>query len=277
MNPDLSGKVAVVTGASRGVGQRIAVRLGAHGAAVALIARTESALNTTAAEIASKGGKSLVLPADLSKADPALVSTLKARIDAELGTPTILVNAAGVFGPIALLKDTDPVAWLETIAINALTPYLMCRAFVNGMIEAGWGRIVNLTSAAALHPPGPTNSAYGTSKVALNQMTRHLAAELAGTGVTANVFHPGDVKTEMWADIRDKVKNMGAEAEGYHQWVKWVEQTGGDDPEKAADLVLNLMRDSAASVTGQFLWIENPLQAPIPSWGEPTGTQPWRE
>lgn len=277
MNPDLSGKIAVVTGASRGVGRRIAVRLGAHGAAVALIARTESALAETAAEIASKGGKSITLPADLSKADPALVSTLKARIDAELGTPTILVNAAGIFGPIALLKDTDPAAWLETIAINALSPYLMCRAFVNGMINARWGRIVNVTSAAALHPPGPTNSAYGTSKVALNQMTRHLAAELAGTGVTANVFHPGDVKTEMWADIHNQVKSMGAEAEAYHQWVKWVDQTGGDNPEKAADLVLNLMRDSAASVTGQFLWIESPLQAPIPSWGEPTGTQPWRE
>ena len=73
------------------------------------------------------------------------------------------------------------------------------------MVDAGWGRIVNLTSAASLHPPGPMNSAYGTAKAALNQFTRHLAAELAGTGVTANVLHPGDVKTEMWADIRDRV------------------------------------------------------------------------
>ena len=72
------------------------------------------------------------------------------------------------------------------------------------MLEAGWGRIVNVTSAASLHPPGPLNSAYGTAKAALNQFTRHLAAEIAGSGVTANVIHPGDVKTDMWADIRDE-------------------------------------------------------------------------
>ena len=81
------------------------------------------------------------------------------------------------------------------------------------MIDAGWGRIVNVTSAASLHPPGPLNSAYATAKVALNQLTRHLAAEIAGTGVTANVIHPGDVKTDMWADIRDRVAVMGPEAE----------------------------------------------------------------
>ncbi|MDZ4766147.1 MAG: SDR family NAD(P)-dependent oxidoreductase [Chloroflexota bacterium] len=273
----LAGRVAVVTGASRGVGRRIAVRLGKQGAAVALIARSADALNETAAEIAAHGGKTLVLPADLSQPDYAVVTDLKARIESALGVPTILINAAGVFGPIALLKDADPAGWLETIAINTLSPFLFCRAFVGGMIAAKWGRIVNVTSAAALHPPGPTNSAYGTSKVALNQMTRHLAAELDGTGVTANVIHPGDVKTEMWADIREKVKAMGAEADGYHQWVRWVEQTGGDDPEKSADLVLNLMRDSAKDVSGQFLWIEGGLQDPIPSWGEPTSKQPWRE
>ena len=89
--------------------------------------------------------------------------------------------------------------------IDAVAPYLVTRAFVGGMVDAGWGRIVNITSAASLHPPGPMNSAYGTAKVALNQFTRHLAAELAGTGVTANVLHPGDVKTDMWADIRDRV------------------------------------------------------------------------
>ena len=93
-------------------------------------------------------------------------------------------------------------------------PYLTCRAFVGGMIERGWGRIVSFSSAAALHPPGPINSAYGTSKAALNQFTRHLAAELVGTGVTANVIHPGDVKTEMWADISDQAAELGPEAEG---------------------------------------------------------------
>jgi len=272
---DLTGKTAVVTGAGRGVGQRIALRLARHGAAVALIARSQAALEEVHAQLASEGVRTLVVPADLAQRDS--VDRAKAAIDRELGPPSILVNAAGVFGPIALVKDSDPAAWIETLAINTVAPYLTCRAFAGGMIERGWGRIVNVTSAAALHTPGPANSAYATSKVALNQLTRHLAAELEGTGVTANVIHPGDVKTEMWADIRDKAQRLGKAGEGYMQWVEWVEQTGGDDPEKAADLVMDLMSDGAANVNGRFLWIRNGLQAPIASWAAAGDAQPWRK
>jgi NAD(P)-dependent dehydrogenase (short-subunit alcohol dehydrogenase family) len=145
------------------------------------------------------------------------------------------------------------------------------------MIDAGWGRIVNITSAASLHPPGPLNSAYGTAKVALNQLTRHLAAEIEGTGVTANVIHPGDVKTDMWRDISDRVAVMGPEAEPYRQWAAWVDETGGDPPHKAVDLVMRLTSDEGATVNGRFCWVEEPLQAPIPSWGEAGETQPWRK
>ena len=114
-----------------------------------------------------------------------------------------------MFGPIALIRDSDPEDWVRTIDVDAIAPFLTARAFLGGMLDAGWGRIVNVTSAASLHPPGPLNSAYGTAKVALNQLTRHLAAEIAGTGVTANVIHPGDVQTDMWADIRDQVAVLG--------------------------------------------------------------------
>jgi NAD(P)-dependent dehydrogenase (short-subunit alcohol dehydrogenase family) len=165
---------------------------------------------------------------------------------------------------------------METIMINTIAPYLTCRAFVDGMIAGGWGRIVNVTSAAALHRPGPANSAYGTSKAALNQFTRHLASELEGTGVTANVIHPGDVKTEMWAYIRDAAHRLGSVGDAYTQWANWVEQTGGDDPEKAADLVADLMDDDAADVNGRFLWIEDGLQAPIASWNDGADLRPWR-
>ena len=99
-------------------------------------------------------------------------------------------------------------------------------------------------------------------KVALNQFTRHLAAELEGTGVTANAIHPGDVKTAMWADIRDKAGTLSDE-EGLDNWVAWVEKTGGDPPEKAAQLALDIVE---SEVNGRFLWIDDPLQTPIPSW-----------
>ncbi len=264
-----------MTGASRGVGRRIAVRLANTGASVALVARSHAALEETRNEIEVHGGRALAFPVDLG--EPHSIGPLKDAIERDLGVPSILVNAAGVFGPIDLVGDTDSAAWIETIQINAIAPYLTCRAFVGGMVQRRWGRIVNVTSAAALHTPGPANSAYGTSKAALNQFTRHLASELEGTGVTANVIHPGDVKTEMWAYIKSEAQRLGNVADAYIQWADWVAATGGDDPEKAAVLVADLMDDEAAAVNGRFLWIKDGLQAPIPSWGEPQDLQPWRK
>jgi NAD(P)-dependent dehydrogenase (short-subunit alcohol dehydrogenase family) len=267
-------RVAVVTGASRGLGREVALALAARGDRVALVARSERDLRETALLAAETGGEAAVLPLDVTQ--PAHVGRLAADVEERFGPVSILVNAAGIFGPIQLVRDGDPEAWIRTLSVNLLGPYLTCRAFAGGMIERGWGRIINFSSAAALHPPGPINSAYGTSKVALNQLTRHLAAELAGSGVTANVIHPGDVKTEMWADIRDQVRGMGPEAEGYRRWVQWVEETGGDPPRKAADLVLRLTGDEAGTLNGRFLWIEDGLQPPVPSWEPPPDERPWR-
>lgn len=190
--------------------------------------------------------------------------------------PSILINAAGVFRPIDMVNDSDPAAWIDTLMINTIAPYLMCRAFVGGVISAGWGRVVNVTLAVALREPGPAGSAYAISKAALNQFTRHLAAELNCTGVTANVIHPGDVKTDMWAYIRDASERLGSVANAYVKWANWVDQMGGDNPEKAADLVASLMRDDVAKINGRFLWIKDGLQNPIPSWGEPGKPQPSR-
>jgi NAD(P)-dependent dehydrogenase (short-subunit alcohol dehydrogenase family) len=236
-------RVAVVTGGARGVGKAIADALEGGGVRVARVARSSGTHR-----------------ADVSK--PAEVDRLVAEIERDLGTPTILVNAAGIFGPIARIVDGDPQAWLDTISIDLGGPYLCSRAFLPGMLREGWGRVISLSSAASLHTPGGYNSAYGTAKVALNQFTRHLAAELEGSGVTANVIHPGDVKTEMWADIRDQVSAVEG-ADAYQEWVEWVEGNGGDPPEKAAALVLRIVQEQE---NGRFLWIEDPLQAPIPSW-----------
>lgn len=257
-------KIAVVTGAGRGLGRRAALRLASLGASVALIARSELQLRETAALIAAAGGRAAVLPMDLTRQlSPDL---LRDSVERALGRPAILINAAGVFGPLALLRDSDPQAWIEAVMVNTVSPYVTCRAFVGGMIDAGWGRIINVSSAATLLDPGPVSSAYGTSKTALNQFTRHLASELEGTGVTANVIHPGDVKTDMWAEIRSQAEALGPEAAAYKDWAAWIGATGGDDPEKAADLIAHIVSNEGAAASGQFLWIENGLRRPIPSW-----------
>jgi len=268
-------RVAVVTGAGRGLGRAVAVALAGRGHPVVGVARDAAQLAETADLVSAAGGRMLTRPADV--ADTAAVAELGDFVRTQLGPPAILVNAAGMFGPIAFVRDTAPDDWVRTLMVDGIAPFLTINQFVGGMIDAGWGRIVNITSAASLHPPGPLNSAYATAKVALNQLTRHVAAEIEGTGVTANVIHPGDVKTDMWQDIHDRVALMGPEAEPYRQWADWVAETGGDPPSKAVDLVLRLTSDEGADINGRFCWIEEPLQAPIPSWGDPETTQPWRK
>ncbi|MBT4612377.1 MAG: SDR family oxidoreductase, partial [Gemmatimonadetes bacterium] len=121
---DLKGHVAVVTGASRGVGLAIAEALEVRGVVVAPVARSKTRYS-----------------ADVS--NQADVERLKNAVEADLGRPTMVINAAGIFGPIALIKDNDPTQWMETLLINTAGPYLVSRAFLGGMIDAGWGRIVN--------------------------------------------------------------------------------------------------------------------------------------
>jgi NAD(P)-dependent dehydrogenase (short-subunit alcohol dehydrogenase family) len=270
---DLTGKVAVITGAGRGIGRLAAVRLAGLGARVVLVARSARQISGMADFVAARGGTAVAIQADVGS--PKSVASMKAEVESRLGAPSILINAAGIFGPIQLAWKTDPAAWINTIMVNAIGPYLTCHAFVESMMRNGWGRIVNVTSAATLHEPGPINSAYGTSKAALNQFTRHLAAELAGSGVTANVIHPGDVKTDMWMDIRDGVEGLGPVAQRYRDWAAWIESNGGDDPEKASDLIEALMSERAAAINGRFLWIKDGLQSPIPSWGEFRPSEAW--
>lgn len=267
-SPDLVGRVAVVTGAGRGVGRAISMALAAHGATVALVARGAGQLEDTRQAILAAGGSASSFAVDVTQPD-AVLDILRANVLESLGQPAILVHSAGTYGPVALLKDSDPGHWIRTLEVNTIGAYLLCRAFVGGMIERGWGRIINVSSAATLHTPGPLNSAYATSKIALNAMTRVLAAEVAGTGVTANLLHPGDVKTEMWQEIKDNAAALGEEGAGLREWAAWVEKTGGDPPGKAADLVLQLVSDAASGINGEFLWIADGLQTP-------TGT-PWKQ
>ena len=262
--------LALVTGASRGIGRQIALGLADQGHQVIAVSR--SALDTSGL---SATQKSMITSITGDVSDNSFVEKLEKQVSKEHGAVQILVNAAGVFGPIDLIHNTDPGEWVRTIIIDAIAPYYTARSFLPGMLKSKWGRIINLTSAASLHPPGPLNSAYGTSKAALNQLTRHLAAEIAGSGVTANVIHPGDVRSDMWGDIKAKAEALGDVGKDYKAWVDWVDQTGGDDPKKAMDLVLKLVSSESDSVNGRFCWIDQPLQAPIPSWDDPVDARPW--
>jgi len=263
-------KLALVTGASRGIGRQITLGLADHGHRVIAVSRT--AMDTS--ELLANQ-KSLITSISGDVSDASFIEKLEKQVSTEHGVVQILVNAAGVFGPIDLIQNTDADEWARTVIIDAIAPYYTARSFLPGMLKSKWGRIINLSSAASLHPPGPLNSAYGTSKVALNQLTRHIAAEVAGSGVTANVIHPGDVKSDMWADIKAKAETLGEVGKDYKAWVDWVDQTGGDDPKKSMDLVLKLVSSDSDSVNGRFCWIDQPLQAPIPSWEDPVDARPW--
>jgi NAD(P)-dependent dehydrogenase (short-subunit alcohol dehydrogenase family) len=263
----LCNRVAVVTGASRGLGREIGRALAQHGASVALVARGRSALAAAARSIGDETGRPVIaVEADI--AEPEDVERVRAVTEAQMGTAQILVNAAGRFGPLAPIHESDPDDWIRTLLVDAVGPYLTSRAYAGAMIQSGWGRIVNVSSAAALYPPAPLNSAYATAKAALNRMTRHLAAELAGTGVTANVIHPGSLQTDMWADIGAKVAAAGGRAAALQAWVDLVGRTGGDAPAKAIAVVLRLVGDDGAHINGQFCWPEDALEPPVPSWSD---------
>ena len=272
---DQPSRVAIVTGGGRGLGQAFALGLAERGDRVAAVSRSGDGLRETERLASEAPGSIVGIQCDVS--DYRAVADLQLQVAERLGPASILVNAAGIFGPIALVRDADPEHWQRTIMVDAVAAFYTANAFVGDMIDAGWGRIVNVTSAASLHPPGPINSAYGTAKAALNQLTRHLAAEVAGSGVTANVIHPGDVKTAMWADIRDRVAGLGSVAENYVSWADWVERTGGDPPEKAVALVLHLTSEAGGSTNGEFCWIDDPLQEPVASWDPPSDDRPWMD
>jgi NAD(P)-dependent dehydrogenase (short-subunit alcohol dehydrogenase family) len=260
----LAGKVAVVIGGGRGIGRAVSLALADAGAHVHVVARTGSQLDETVRQIESRRGSATATVLDASRPE-AIFDELKPRVERLSGPPDILVNSVGVFGPIQLVVDAAYQEWIDTINFNLIAPYLSCRAFAGGMIAKGWGRIINVTSAASLHPPGPLNSAYSTSKVALNQFTRSLATELVGTGVTANVLHPGEVKTEMWRYIKEQADSLGEIGEPLRDWARDVGESGGDPPEKTADLVLTLVDADSGSINGEFLWIKDGRQDPIPT------------
>ena len=197
----LAGRVAAVTGAGRGIGRAIAIGLAAAGARIALIARTTSELDAVAAEIEAGGGTALAITADVGRAgEPERAAS---QAEGQLGAVDILVNNAAVVWPLGPTSLIVPGDWVEALAINVTGPVMLTRALLPGMLERGWGRIVNVSSGIAEHPGAMIRgNAYAATKAALEAHTITLAAELDGSGVTVNVFRPGTVDTAMQAWIR---------------------------------------------------------------------------
>jgi NAD(P)-dependent dehydrogenase (short-subunit alcohol dehydrogenase family) len=190
MNADgLQGRTAVVTGAGRGLGRTIALRLAAGGAHVVLAARSAEALEAVRGEIAASGGRSTVVPTDVS--DRAQVERL-----AELaGEVDVVVNNSGVAGPTAPLWEVSPEDWAATFAVNVTGAYLVCRALLPGMVARGAGSVVVVGSATGKSPLAG-RTPYAASKAALIGLVRTLALDAGPHGVSVNLVSPGPVSGE---------------------------------------------------------------------------------
>ncbi len=197
--PDLRGRVALVTGGGRGLGAATALALAEAGADVALLGRSEPHLATVAGAVRQRGRHAAWAVADVALWEA--VRDRVAEISDALGPVDILINNAAVEGVTSHLETLDPDEWAAELAINLNGPFYCARATIGSMRERGWGRVLNVTSGAAIRPL-PGKAAYSVSKAGLDQLTRALAAELAGSGVAAIAVSPGMLDTGMQARLR---------------------------------------------------------------------------
>ena len=205
MSGELNGKVALVTGASRGLGEGAARALAAAGAAVMLVARDGALVSGVARDIEAKGGRAQALACDVS--DYSAVQRVAAETKARLGDIDILVNNAGVIEPIAEIAASDPAAWARNISINLVGAYHVVRAVLPGMLAKGGGSIVNVSSGAAYRPLEGW-SAYCAGKAGLAMLTKAIELETAGKGIRIFGFSPGTIDTDMQVKIRASGMNM---------------------------------------------------------------------
>ncbi|MDH6136176.1 3-oxoacyl-[acyl-carrier protein] reductase [Kitasatospora sp. MAA4] len=241
-------RVAVVTGAARGIGAATALRLAADGYAVAVVDLEESAGKDTVDRIVAAGGRALAVGADVS--DATQVQAAVDRIAAELGAPVVLVNNAGVLRDNLLFKmsETD---WDTVMNVHLRGAFLMTRAVQKHMVDAGFGRIVNLSSSSAQGNRGQAN--YSAAKAGLQGFTKTLAIELGKFGITANAVAPGFIATDMTAATAARV---GMEFEAFKQAAATqipVNRVGY--PEDIAHTISFLTSEGAGFVSGQVIYV----------------------
>jgi NAD(P)-dependent dehydrogenase (short-subunit alcohol dehydrogenase family) len=248
----LEGKIAVVTGAGRGIGRSIALRLAREGADVALAARSADQIEEVGSLVEAEGRRALSVVTDLR--EPGDVTRLAEAVAGRLGPCDLLVNNSGIAGPMEVLWESDPDEWKETIDVNLTGVYLCSRAFLPAMVERGSGSVVVIGSATGKRPlKGRTP--YAASKLGLVGLVRTLAWELGEHGIRANLISPGFVDGER---IKKVIEGQAA-ATG-----RTLEETRAElaassplqrfvDPEDIAEAVVFLGSDAASSVTGEDL------------------------
>ncbi|WP_328322458.1 3-oxoacyl-ACP reductase FabG [Streptomyces sp. NBC_00388] len=241
-------RVAIVTGAARGIGAATAERLAAEGHAVAVLDLDAAACADTVERITGNGGRALAVGADVS--DEAQVAAAVERVAAELGAPTVLVNNAGVLRDNLLFK-MSAADWDTVLQVHLRGAFLMTRAVQKHMVDAGFGRVVNLSSSSALGNRGQAN--YAAAKAGLQGFTKTLAFELGKFGVTANAVAPGFIATEMTAATAERMGITFAEFKTLGAAAIPVQRVG--TPEDVAGAIAFFASEQAGFVSGQVLYV----------------------
>ena len=244
----LAGKVALITGAGRGIGRAIALAYANEGAQQALAARSLEELEQTRRLAEQAGGAAYAWPADVT--DRAQVERLVASAVQQFGRLDILVNNAGIEGPIGPLETNDPEQWAQTVAVNLNGVFHGCRAAIPVMRRQGGGRIINLSGAGGNNGWAHL-SAYCASKAAVVRLTEVLALELQDTGISVNALGPGSVHTAMWDRMTAGAAAAGA---GFiHETGRRVTSGGGAPIEQCAELAVWLAGDASAGLSGRLI------------------------
>jgi len=256
---DLSGQVAVVTGGGRGIGREIALALARAGASVAVAARSAHQVQATADTIICSGGRAMALPVDVT--DQLGVAQAIAMVQARLGTVTLLVNNAGVGGPIGPTWEVNATEWWRTMEVNLRGALLCVHAVLPAMVAHHNGRIVNIVSNAGVYR-WPNVSGYAVSKTAVIKFTENLAVELRNEGVTLFAVHPGIVRTGLTELVLDSAHPRDSPAGKVAAWFRQEIAAGHDlPPERVAQLVVQLAHGCGDALSGRYIDARNDLTA----------------